>query len=256
MDVRGHGESHVEPSNSSHTTTTPKRTTFEDCVRDMDHTLARVVPDLDDRQVILMGHSMGGRLSLMYTLAHHEVRVRPSHVWLLDTVPGRISGSVQHVLNVAQQLVQEETTKQDRHQLATMKRTELADVLMQQFRVEEGTAQWLAASFDPKLDRKFKFDLSVAQDLVEEFHRHDFLAGLQQVRAQQPEVGIHLVRGGANAAWEDSDSLEYFETWEQEEEDRSRFSFHTLPDAGHWVHIDDPRGLLRSVESIHKEPEL
>ena len=116
---------------------------------------------------------------------------------------------------------------------------------------ELGTAQWLATSYDPSLPRKFKFDLNVAFDLVGDFEDLDFMSCLEHAR-QEKHVGLHMVRGGANNSWETSNSLDIFHSWEREHNNRMAFSFHTLPTAGHWVHIDDPVRLLEAVESIHK----
>ncbi|KAL7575804.1 hypothetical protein ACA910_003130 [Epithemia clementina (nom. ined.)] len=243
MDVRGHGDSQLPES----VRRTSKGSTFLDCVWDMDKTLLAEVPNLDDLEVILMGHSMGGRVAMMYSVTDN-VSKKPSHVWLLDTVPGKLSASVQNVMGVAQKLV----AGNDNFILG-MTRNELASFLVKDHNIELGTAHWLAASFDPSLPRKFKFDLNVAFDLAEDFQNIDFTACLEQARQDQ-QVGWHVVRGGANTAWEDSSTLDFFQTWEKQEPNRMKFSFHTLPNAGHWVHIDDPKGLLDAVESIHKSP--
>eukprot|EP00527_Entomoneis_sp_CCMP2396_P003796 CAMPEP_0198143004 /NCGR_PEP_ID=MMETSP1443-20131203/5645_1 /TAXON_ID=186043 /ORGANISM="Entomoneis sp., Strain CCMP2396" /LENGTH=325 /DNA_ID=CAMNT_0043806141 /DNA_START=32 /DNA_END=1009 /DNA_ORIENTATION=- len=238
VDVRGHGSSQL-PSNIAST-----KSTFSHCVWDLHLTLQKNVPDIYDRELIVMGHSLGGRVTMLHSIT--EETHRPSHIWLLDTVPGKINGSVHNVLNVAREVATDE-------KYASLSRKDLTNLLVEQKGFDLGIAMWLASAYDPKspAGRKFQFDLDVANHLVEEFDNMDFLAWMEEAR-QKDQVGIHMVHGGANKSWEESGSLDLLRSWEQEHNNPQKFSFHTLPKAGHWVHIDDPKGLLAAVESIHK----
>lgn len=238
MDIRGHGDSHMEEKFPT------RPTSLLDCVHDLHMTLHTVVPDIKDREFILLGHSMGGRLSMMYAMTENVIR--PSHVWLLDTVPGRLHHSVLNVMEIARKIVT------DPEQQVPTNRTSLTHWLVQKHGLDLSTAQWLASSYDPQSTRKFTFDLPVAHDLVQEFDHQNFLDWINQVRRQKQVIGIHMVRGGINRQWEASNCLDLIHSWELEANDPKRFSFHTLPTAGHWIHIDDPKGLLRAVELIHK----
>ena len=234
MDIRGHGDSQVP----SHMASEPS--TFHHLVSDLHLTLPNVVPDIHDRELIVMGHSMGGRVTMLH--AATEGMKRPSHIWLLDTPPGVIGAGVHNVLKVAQEVATNESYTQ-------MKRKDLTTFLMEEKKFDMGIAMWLSSAFDPKSPRKFQFDLKVANELVSDFESMNFLGLIEQAR-EEGKVGIHMIHGGANKAWEATGTLDLFRSWDN---DPQKFSFHTLPKAGHWVHIDDPEGLLAAVESIHKQ---
>ena len=208
--------------------------------------------------VTLVGHSLGGRLSLYWASQfaaqqqqQHAGRndaagddndgplLRPDRVWLLDTVPGTPDASVVRVLQSAKNVLQESAASSS---IAT--RQDLVDRLVQQDQHSEATAQWLAAQYQVRHGR-FAFDVETAEALMHDFGRHDFWAQLQAVLTTTP-IPVHVVQGGRNAAWDSSlPQLQEFVR-----QNRGVVRHHLLPDAGHWVHTDDLAGLLREVESV------
>ena len=90
---------------------------------------------------------------------------------------------------------------------------------------------------------EFGFDLTVVNDLLADFHSQDFLGMLNDV--VNSGVRVDLVRGGKNAGWTEATlgALRDLEIQSGE-----HFGFHTLSDAGHWVHVDDLPGLLQIMQ--------
>ena len=238
MDLRGHGQSRLHLSNAG---TTSSNHTFAACVGDIEHTVASRLahngPGIES--TTLVGHSWGGRMALQY--AHDQVSgrfntsaaaVTLDRVWLLDTVPGQTNDSVERVISVVTKLRHEELgSKQD-----------LVERLTKQEGLDMATAQWLASSYKGSGD--FGFDLEVIQDILPEFGTQDF-EGMVTTLLQN-QVRVELVRGGKNKAW-DVATLNRLESMQRQYP--MLFGLHVLPKAGHWVHIDDVKGLVSLFET-------
>lgn len=233
VDVRGHGGSKILPEG-----VTP--TSFEACVQDLQQTLQSIPQISDDTNVTLVGHSLGGRISLQY--AYNAFVSQPSpdnqinRVWLLDTVPGEANESVERVVGAVTDI----TT----HAPITDRNDLVEQLTSPTYKIDKGTAQWLASTLQKSKTNagslEFGFDLTVVHDLLADFHSQDFLAMLQQIAATQ-QVGVDLIRGGKNKGWSLS-TLEPLEALEQQYP--SNFQMYNLPKAGHWVHVDDLPGVL------------
>lgn len=59
---------------------------------------------------------------------------------------------------------------------------------------------------------------------------------------------IAVVRGENSDRWdaEDIEQLESLANWEGDGSE-GKVSVHVLPESGHWVHVDNPKGLLEIV---------
>jgi hypothetical protein len=151
LDLRGHGRS---PSQQA-----PH--TFDACVQDVHNTLPSV-PSL------VMGHSWGGRIALQYVhsllLNEHETTSLPE-LWLLDTVPGQAHDSVNQVLEAVQR-IKDLSDKQT-----------VALQLEEEYGLERGVAQWLAASLSKNSNGGFQwgFDVEVVRNVLPEFQHQDFI---------------------------------------------------------------------------------
>ena len=232
LDVRGHGGSKLDR---------PQLSTFDACVQDLQHTLDHHIPEVTtDTRVTLVGHSLGGRISLQ--CAYNSLRSSSSsltdsrihRVWLLDTVPGQANESVERVVGAVTELSSQSAI--------TDRKTLVEQLTSSQYGIDKGTAQWLAASLQTNKDSgsmEFGFDLAVVNDLLADFHSQDFMGMLSDVVASGTRVD--LVRGGKNTGWSESTLGPLREL---EQQSSSHFGMHFLPNAGHWVHVDDLPGLL------------
>jgi esterase len=236
IDIRGHGNSKLPvlvPAPS---------TDFHSCVQDLQATLDGMPPVVRPHtSLTLVGHSLGGRISLQY--AATAPSLYPLHrVWLLDTVPGEANDSVERVVGAVTELSS---------QGAIADKKQLVQQLTTNYSIDLGTAQWLAASLQKTSDNsnrlEFGFDLTVVNDLLSNFHQQDFMALLEQVL--QANVRVDLVRGGKNRGWSES-RVKALEELQQEYPDT--MGMHLLPKAGHWVHVDDLPGLLEAMDVSKK----
>jgi pimeloyl-ACP methyl ester carboxylesterase len=216
VDIRGHGKSKVATdSTNAHT--------IKNCAQDVSHTLQQHQQQMNrfniETTTTMVGHSLGGRLSLQY--AYDSLLPKPQRIWLLDTVPGKAFASVAFVLEIAQSFLEGPPVEN---------REEAETILKREFYMDPSTAQWLASSYEVE-NHQFEFDLTVAHDLLKNFSEQDFLHQLDSI-LQEGNVRVDMVRAGRNKGWSDDD-IKYLQ-----QKKGDLFGFHTIENAGHWVHID------------------
>uniref|UniRef100_A0A7S3L5A8 AB hydrolase-1 domain-containing protein n=1 Tax=Amphora coffeiformis TaxID=265554 RepID=A0A7S3L5A8_9STRA len=238
LDIRGHGGSQIIKDKNGSTPTT-----LSDCANDVYETLQPYAADLERVRWTMVGHSLGGRVSMLYALQQAQNKVPlpllPQNIWLLDTVPGALDASVRHVVNVAHKL-------ENSLEPLPKTRSALVEALVRDEGMSLGIAQWLASSFTLK-SRSFSFDLQIVQEIMADFDEAQFM---EWIRAEP--VPVDLVRGCANKAWESAAGhVEELEDWHDEAE--REFRIHRLPNAGHWVHMDDLPGLVNIIEDVQRE---
>ncbi|CAB9497791.1 Abhydrolase domain containing [Seminavis robusta] len=240
LDVRGHGNSKVVQSATT-------SSTFASCVQDVHQTLEAMVPQVHpETEITLVGHSLGGRISLQY--AHNHVTTKSNNnnnsnnplqrIWLLDTVPGEANDAVERVVGAVTD-ISSKAPITDKKQLVQQLTTD--------YKIDKGTAQWLASSLQKKTktdELQFSFDLTVVNDLLTNFHEQDFMQLLQEI-LETNTVTVDLVRGGKNKGWTEANLAPLRQL---QQEYPSNFGMHELPKAGHWVHVDDLPGLLDVME--------
>lgn len=223
MDLRGHGQSSSGESPHS----------FENCAKDVLDTAAGISPVTKT----VVGHSFGGRVALECAVQAPTVK----STWLLDTVPGLANDSVEKVI-AAVQLVDPSGYND---------RKEIAKVLQEEQQLDVGLAQWLTSSMVKSANGEgwaYGFDVNVVNDLMPEFGSQDFMGKLQHVvLSEEGEAQtVHLVRGGKNTGWT-VDLISKLQNLSNRS--NGRFYVHTLPKAGHWVHVDDLPGLVNLWET-------
>jgi pimeloyl-ACP methyl ester carboxylesterase len=104
-------------------------------------------------------------------------------------------------------------------------------------------AQWLTTnleSTDDGLD--WRFDLEGVVEMLESYRDTDAWPLAERPRAG---LAVHVVVGGRSDRWSPED-LAHLESLDEQ----GRLHLAKLPRAGHWLHADDPGGLLGLLEGI------
>ncbi len=225
VDLRNHGHSQGAPS--------PQ--TVEACVDD----LAELAEAVGRPPNAVIGHSFGGKVALAYArraLGEGTGRPLPSdyagaldEVWALDSDPGTQTPDPGHeVLRVLEALRRAPGPFSSRND---------ATAALTGQGLSSGLANWLGTNLE-RSDSGFawRLDVEAIGELMQDYFREDLWPFVETVR-ERPTV--HLVvaehsdrwtgdmRSRAGALPEDA-SVELLE----------------LPNAGHWVHVDNPDGLL------------
>jgi hypothetical protein len=104
------------------------------------------------------------------------------------------------------------------------------------------TSQWLSSQYNAE-SKAFNFDVETAESLVRDFDKQDFW---MQLGSLQEGVSVHMVQAGRNPAWE----MIQPEVQHYAAQNHRWLQCYLLPDAGHWVHVDDLPGLLRIFDSV------
>lgn len=207
-DLRGHGDSAAGPP---------------------PHTLAACAADLAElaEQVghprVVIGHSFGGKVVLLYGRDHRSAALHD--VWVLDAPPGTHDDTTRHevvrVLAAARGLVPPFASR------------EAVSAHFQAAGLSAAIATWMTTNvarrpeglvFRPKLD--------VIEALLADYFRNDLWDFLEH---PPPGLGLHVVRAGRSDRW-DAATLARLA--------RVPVDVQVLPKAGHWVHVDDPEGLM------------
>jgi len=193
------------------------------------HTLAACVHDLvelsrsvGDRPDGVLGHSFGGKVALMTVPALH-----PAQVWLIDATPSRRTpgGSAVRMLEALKRLP------------ARFADRSAAIGALEETGIARHVAQWMATNLVRAGSvYEWRFDLAGLEALLDDFFRRD----LWDVVETPPEgTTIHLVRATGSDVVGDAEMARFRAAGAG-----GRAVAHELH-GGHWLHVDDPEGLLR-----------
>lgn len=194
------------------------------------HTLAATADDLValaatvGRPSVVIGHSYGGKVAASYAARHPEGLER---VWVLDSRLDALSERDALGSDVAAVI-----RHLERIPLPLASREDLVEALQ-----ASGFSSELAGWMTTNLRRTdaglvWAFDLDAVREMIDDYWRTD----LEPVLAD-PAVPLSLVRAGRSDRW----PAEVVQRYERRA--HPGVELHLLPDAGHWVHVDDPDGL-------------
>ena len=216
VDLRLHGESrHADPPHD-----------IAACAHDLAElhdTLGRPAPS------VILGHSFGGKVALE---ASRMLIPSPVQTWVIDSTPAPVAGdgSTQRMLRL---LEESPATFRDREDAVTWIRSGGFD---------EPTARWAAMNLR-RGDGGWTWGLDVAglTDLRTSFGRADLRS---IVESADPSRRIRFVRASEGSILEDEDATRLRALSMSNNAVRL-----TTLEGGHWLHIDNPVGLLDLLEA-------
>ncbi|MDB4975679.1 MAG: putative hydrolase, alpha/beta fold family [Myxococcaceae bacterium] len=177
----------------------------------------------------VIGHSFGGKVALAY----HRERPRLARVVTLDSDPGSRpdrAGSEQTmtVLSMLDRLPRHYARRDDFVALVTSEGH------------ARGVAEWLAMNLVREEEGfALRVDLPGIRQLLDSYFALDLWSVLEHSEAQ-----IDVVIGGRSTVWDAAHRARIELLADRKPE---RVHVHVLPEAGHWVHVDDPAGLRAAL---------
>ncbi|KAG7391714.1 hypothetical protein PHYPSEUDO_003789 [Phytophthora pseudosyringae] len=232
LDLRGHGDS---PSFS-------EPHDLEACAND----IYKLAAHLKVEPTAVLGHSFGGKVALTYLQqCMQQDRAPPSQVWVLDSLPGTgttdyasrdLTNSIETILPVVKKIP-----------LPIRSKAQLVEDL-QGYGVALGEAQWLTTNLrltskSPEL-YEWKMDVDVIEQLFRSFLATDLWPVVENPPATEgKDVELHFVHASKNNMW----TPELLDRLDAQQE--SQVYHHLLEKSGHWVHIDNPVGLMKIVQT-------
>ncbi|KAI3884837.1 hypothetical protein MKX03_009927 [Papaver bracteatum] len=193
---------------------------------------------------VVVGHSMGGKVALQYAEScargdYGEYATMPKQLWVLDSVPGDVNpeesdGEVEKVLQTLQSLPSEIPS-----------RKWLVDHMME-LGFSKSLSQWIGSNLKKSGDHEtWAFDLQGAVDMFNSYRERSYWSLLEN-----PPNGLQIaiVRAENSDRWSPGvvNRLESLASRKRKESE-GKVSVHLLPKSGHWVHVDNPKGLLDIV---------
>lgn len=214
VDLRHHG----------HSTGAPAPNTLASCAGD----LAALAEALGAEPDVLIGHSFGGKVAIEF--ARQELSSKLGQVWVLDSLPGVHltpgDSEITRVISAVRAVPMPAET-----------RRAVVEHLMRESGLSSGLAEWMATNLKREAERyTWLFDVDAIEALMQDYFRVD-LWGYLEASRERPEVQLVVA--------------ERSDRWTPELRQRARalpastrVVYRELPDSGHWVHVDNPDGLL------------
>lgn len=190
---------------------------------------------------VVVGHSMGGKVALDFAEScsrgdYGESAALPKQLWVLDSVPGEVNtdnsdGEVERVLQTLASLPS-----------SLPSRKWVVDHMVS-LGFSKSLSDWIGSNL--KRDNEhvtWGFDLQAAIDMFNSYRERSYWSLLEN-----PPKGleISIVQAEQSDRWY-PDDVQRLKALSRRgsKPDAGKVSLHLLPNSGHWVHVDNPKGLL------------
>jgi len=175
---------------------------------------------------VVIGHSLGGKTTLEYA-RQHPASLR--QLWILDSNPGaqppHAGLEILQVIDAVRGVAMPAATRQD-----------VVTALLAKG-LSSGTANWMTTNLKRVGDRyEWIFELDSIAELVTDYFQQDLWDFLAEPRT---EPVLEFVVADASDRI-DADMRQRLQALPA----ASQCHVHVLPNSGHWVHVDNPDGLL------------
>lgn len=177
-----------------------------------------VINHLGLRDLIVIGHSLGGKTAMTFT--HHYPQL-VKHLVVIDIAPVAYKEN-RHTQTFAGLFAVKAAKPETRQQAK--------EVISQQI-PEEGVWQFMLKSFDPQAPEYFKFNLSSLE------RNYPKVMGWEKVSVQQPTL---FIKGG------NSDYM-LREYTQETVEQFPNSKVHVISNASHWVHAEKSDSVIQAI---------
>ncbi|MFN3196824.1 MAG: alpha/beta fold hydrolase [Bradymonadia bacterium] len=220
VDLRNHGD--APPAPAPHT--------LSACADD----IARLMDHLEMRPDVIMGHSFGGKVAMAFGDQYPD---GTDAIWVLDALPGARVGVEAADQGEAVRLIENLRAVP----LPLESREALVEALSARG-FSQMIAQWMTTNLvrgqhDGAQGFVWRFNIDGIEAMLADYFQHDYWPFLEARAAGFPGPEIKLLRAARSDRWT-PEIIARFEEIASE-----HVSVHLLPDAGHWVHVDNPEGL-------------
>lgn len=213
VDLRHHGQSAGAPPPN----------TLAACAAD----LSALAGALGEPPRAVIGHSFGGKVAIEYA---RQGAAGLEQVWVLDSVPGAQAGAEDSEISRVTRAVRAVP-------MPAASRREVITHLVDVSGLSNGLAEWMGTNLRRVDDRyEWMMDLGGIEELMQDYFRADLWAYLAEPKSS-PELRVVVA--------------ERSDRWTPELRERARslppsarVIYHELPRSGHWVHVDNPGGLI------------
>lgn len=235
MDLRNHGKSaEVEGLSPPHDLTNAAKD-----LADLVKSHGWSWPD------VVLAHSLGGKVALQFAEScargdYGESAALPKQLWVLDSVPGQVKhtengdGEVEKVLQTLQNLPP-----------IVPSRKWLVNHMIE-LGFSKSFSEWIGSNLKKSGDQEtWAFNLNGAVEMFKSYRKKSYWSLLEH---PPKEMEIAIVRAENSDRW-DPETVQRLESLDARERGGSegKVAVHVLPKSGHWVHVDNPRGLLEIV---------
>ena len=226
VDLRHHGESLGAPPPN----------TLQACAND----LAALIAELGHEPEVIAGHSFGGKTALMFSSLFPG---RTRQLWILDSNPGtQEPTAANEVIRVIQAVRSTTTPAADRAHVVSQ--------LLEQG-LSSGTSNWLATNLQRQPEGfVWRFNLDAIYELMLDYFRVDLWPVLESP-ASDSDFRVVVAERSDRWAPENRARLEaMLETVRHQAttvRSHGTVALHIVPNAGHWLHVDNPAFLLELI---------
>jgi pimeloyl-ACP methyl ester carboxylesterase len=172
-------------------------------------------------QIVLIGHSMGGKTAMQYA-ADYNTDIR--RLIVVDIAPKRYPGGHELVFDALNAV-----------NLSTLQSRQEAENILRAYLHDEGTVQFLMKNLSRNKEGGFEWKMNLP--LLQKSYPNI----IGEVEIQHPvDIDTLFIRGEKSNYITDEDIREIPRLF-------PHAVFETIPGAGHWVHVDAPDALFRSI---------
>ena len=197
--------------------------------------LRTVRRELEKAPDVLIGHSLSGKVVLDYLKKTAGTKEAPKHAWILDSLPGIANNQndanrdVSHVLAKLATLPKAIPSRNWLYQ--ELQRDGFSDEL----------SLWMGSNLrsspgGSKEGLVWTFHLEGVAQMYDSYLKGDYWEVLEN---RESNTTIHVVRAERSDRWDD----QTLRRLEDTRRSNPLLQVHVLPNAGHWLHTDNPQGL-------------